>query len=186
MNHEISSALLRTIPFLVVICVVAILSKRKKINIEDLGVRKPLSIKLYLIWIVGFLIYALLTEFSLYSINILEITKWNHSFYPSIILILGAVILAPIAEELLFRGFILNALIKKRMSIHWAILIQACFFVLLHNFSYDNNLTSNIGKAQSLVDAILFGYARVYTRSIFTPITMHISGNLIATIERFI
>jgi len=186
MNHEISSAFLRTIPFLIVICVVAILMKRKKIRTEDLDIRKPFSSRFYLIWTVGFLLYTLLTEFVLYSFNILEVSKWEHSFLPSVILILGAILLAPIAEELIFRGLILNVLIKKKINIHWAILIQACFFVLLHNFTYENSQSSNIGIVQSLIDATLFGYARVYTKSIFTSITMHMSGNLIAIVERFI
>lgn len=186
MNHEISAAFFRTIPFLIIICVVAILTKRKKIKTEDLDIRKPFSTKSYLIWTVGFLLYTLLTEFVLHAFNILEVSKWQHSFLPSVILIFGAILLAPIAEELIFRGLILNVLIKKKINIHWAILIQACFFVLLHNFTYENNLSSNIGIVQSLIDATLFGYARVYTKSIYTSITMHISGNLIAILERFI
>ena len=186
MNHEITAAFFRTIPFLIVICVVAILTKRKKIKTEDLDIRKPFSTRSYLIWTVGFLLYAILTEFVLHKFNILEVSKWEHSFLPSVILIFGAILLAPIAEELIFRGLILNVLIKKRININWAIFIQACFFVLLHNFTYENNLSSNIGIVQSLIDAILFGYARVYTKSIFTSITMHMSGNLIAILERFI
>jgi membrane protease YdiL (CAAX protease family) len=102
------------------------------------------------------------------------------------ILIPGAIILAPIAEELLFRGFILNLLIKKKINNHLAILMQSCFFVLLHNFTYQNTLSSNIGIAQSLIDAMLFGYARQYTKSLYTPITMHITGNVIAIIETFV
>ncbi len=181
-----SSAVFRTLPFLIVICVVAILTKRKKISTEDLDIRKPFSTKSYLIWTGGFLLYTLLTEFVLGSFNNLEVSKWEHSFLPSVILIFGAILLAPIAEELIFRGLILNVLIKKKINIHWAILIQACFFVLLHNFTYQNSLSSKVGIVQSLIDATLFGYARIYTKSIFTSITMHISGNLIAVLERFL
>ena len=186
MNHEIRMALVRTLPFLVVIIIIAILIKRQKIKSQHLDIRKPKSLKSYLVWTIGFLAYVLLTEFSLSSFNVLEVNKWNHFFTPSIILIFGAIILAPIAEELLFRGLILNILLKKKINIHWAILIQACFFVVLHNFTYENTLSSNIGIVQSLVDAMLFGYARVYTKSIYTPITMHITGNTIAILERFI
>jgi len=58
--------------------------------------------------------------------------------------------------------------------------------VLLHNFTYENTMASNIGIVQSALDAVLFGYARLYTRSLVTPITMHLSGNAIAIAERFI
>ena len=138
-----------------------------------------------MLWTIGFLIFILLTEFIFYKLGILEIDKWNHPLYPSIIRIIGSVILAPIVEELIFRGLILNALSKRNVNLHFAIFIQAVIFVLLHNFTYENSLSSNIGIVQSLIDASLFGYARYHTKSIFTPITMHVTGNFIATIERF-
>lgn len=186
MNTEIRSALLRTLPFLIVICIVMIMAKRKKIQPEALYIKKPVSTKHFLIWTIGFLFFVLLIEIVLYSFNMLEIKKWNHSLVTSIILISGAIIFAPVAEELLFRGFILNTLINKKVKENYAILIQAIFFVLLHNFTFQNTLSSNIGIAQSLIDAILFGYARQYTKSLYTPITMHITGNAMAIIERFI
>ena len=186
MHDELRSAVLRTLPFLVVILVVAILIGRRKIRSQDIDLKKPDHLGSYLLWTVGFLVYALLIEFLLYARGILEISPWEHSLTPSILLIFGAVVLAPIAEELLFRGLILNVLIKKIGNKHIAILVQALFFVLLHNFTYENTLSSNIGIVQSALDAVLFAYARQYTRSIFTPITMHMSGNAIAILERFI
>ena len=134
MNDEMRLAILRTLPFLIVICVIAILIKRKKIKPQELDLVKPFSVKHYLLWTLGFLTFTLLTEFFLSYFGILEVSKWKHSFSPSVILITGAVILAPIAEELLFRGLVLNAL-KKKVSIHLSIFIQAIFFVLLHNFT---------------------------------------------------
>ena len=116
---------------------------------------------------------------------LLEITPWNHPLFASIIRIAGAVILAPIAEEFIFRGLFLNMLIKRKLNLHLAIFMQAVVFVLLHNFTYQNSLSSNIGIVQSLADAMLFGYAKYYTKSIFTPMAMHITGNAIATLERF-
>ena len=178
--------MLRTLPFLVVIVVLAVLIGRRKIRSLDIDLKKPDHVGDYLLWTVGFLAYALLVEFLLDAWGILQVSKWEHSLTPSIILIVGAVVMAPIAEELLFRGLILNVLIKRIGNPHVAILVQALFFVLLHNFTYENTLSSNIGIAQSSLDAVLFAYARQYTRSIYTPITMHMSGNVIAILERFI
>ena len=186
MFEELRSALLRTLPFLIVICVVLIGIKRKKINPQDIDLKDSFRIRPFLFWTVGFLLYTLLTELTLNCFGLLSVNSWNHSLYPSLILIGGAVILAPIAEEFMFRGFVLNAMTKKKVNVHLAIFIQAVFFVLLHNFTYENTLSSNIGIAQSLIDATLFGYARKYTKSLYTPIAMHMSGNLIAVLERFI
>ncbi len=185
MNEELKSSLIRVLPFAIIIIALFIATKKKKIQIEDLGIKKPNSTSHFLFWAFGFLAFVLLIEFTLYKFGILEIDQWNHPLFPSIIRILGAVILAPVAEELIFRGLLLGKLIKK-VNIHLAIFIQACFFVLLHNFTYENTLSSNIGIVQTLIDATLFGYARHYTKSIYTPITMHITGNCIATLERFV
>lgn len=185
MNPEIKSALIRVIPFLIILVALFIANKRKKVAITDLGLKKP-NANHFFVWVIGYLFFVLLIEFLLYRFGILEINQWNHPLYPSIIRILGAVILAPMAEELIFRGLILTKLTKRKVNIHLAILIQACFFVLLHNFTYQNTMSSNIGIGQALIDASLFGYARHYTKSIYTPIAMHITGNFIATFERFL
>ncbi|MDQ0595203.1 membrane protease YdiL (CAAX protease family) [Chryseobacterium ginsenosidimutans] len=186
MNQEIKSSLIRVLPFLIILIVLLIATKKKKIEVEELYLRKPNSIVNFLFWAMGFFLFVLCIEFALSHFGILDVNKWNHPFLPSVIRIFGAVILAPIAEELVFRGLILSKLINRKLNIHLAVFIQACVFVLLHNFTYENTLSSNIGIAQSFVDASLFGYARLYTRSIYTSIAMHITGNFIATIERFI
>lgn len=128
MNHEIKLAVIRVFPFLIVIIIVFILSKRKKINTQDLNLHKPKSLQLFLLWSLGFLIYIVITEVTISYFSLLEVSKWNHSFNASLILIFGTVILAPIAEEILFRGLLLNQLINKKINLHLAIFIQACFF----------------------------------------------------------
>ena len=186
MNEEIRSALLRTLPFLVVIVVLAIMIGRRRVKPEEIDLKEPDHWATYFLWTVGFLAYTLGVEWVLNAGGLLEVSPWDHPFTPSLILVFGAVVLAPIAEELMFRGLILNVLIKRIGNVHVAIGLQALLFVLLHNFTYENTMASNIGIVQSGMDAVLFGYARLYTRSLFTPITMHLSGNAIAISERFI
>lgn len=186
MNQDLQLAIIRVLPFLVILFILRIATKKKKIDVADFHLKRPDSNKNFLFWIVAFFVFILLVECSLYKLGILEIDKWKHSFFPSIIRICGAVVLAPLAEELIFRGLILTKLIRKDVNVHLAILIQSCFFVLLHSFTYQNSLSSNIGIAQSYVDASLFAYARLHTKSIYTPIAMHVTGNMIATVERFI
>ena len=186
MNPEIKSALLRVFPFLIALIFLVIAIHRNKISKSEIDLHKPASSKTYLLWITGFLIFIVGSEFALYQFKILEINPWNHTLIPSIIRIAGALVFAPIVEELIFRGVLLNFLKKIKLNIHMAIFSQAVIFVLLHNFAYDNTLSSHIGIIQSLTDAILYGYSRHLTKSIYTPITMHMLGNLVATAERFI
>lgn len=186
MNKEIVSALIRILPFVVIVLVISIRIKLGKASTQELNINRPKSTGKFFLWTLSFLAFIFLTEFTLSQFGLLEITAWKASFFPSIIRILGAVILAPIAEELVFRGVILNLLTKRNLNLHLAIFIQAAFFVALHNFAYENTMGSNIGIVQSLIDATLFAYARYQTQSIYTPISMHMTGNLIATLERFI
>ena len=115
----------------------------------------------------------------------MEIDRWNYPFLPSLIRIIGAVILAPVVEEVIFRGVLLSKLHEK-LNLHTAIAIQAVLFVLAHSFTYQNTLSSNLATAQTLMDGLLYGYARRHTRSLYTPMTMHMIGNFAATAERFL
>jgi membrane protease YdiL (CAAX protease family) len=185
MNTEIKSSLIRVLPFMVILMILLLAFKKGKITANNLGINKPACIKHFFYWVIGFFVFVLLVELGLYMMWLLEITPWRHPLFPSIIRIAGAVILAPIAEEFIFRGLLLSMLTKRKINLHVAIIIQAVVFVLLHNFTYQNSLSSNIGIVQSLADAMLFGYAKQYTKSIATPIAMHITGNAFATLERF-
>lgn len=186
MNEEIKAAIIRVLPFVVLLTVFSIRVRQKKFNTAELGLQKPVSL-IRSVWCwSAFLLFILASEFTLYHLGLLEADKWNHTLLPSVIRITGAVILAPIAEEILFRGILLNKLMQWKGNMHVAIFVQAVLFVMVHSFTYENTLSSNIGIAQTFIDAAIYGYARFYTQSIYTPMAMHSTGNLIATLERFI
>ena len=81
-----------------------------------------------------------------------------------VLLMLTAVITAPLAEELLFRGILLPVLLK-----HWgtvvAILLSSALFAVLHG-----NLTAFL-PLMAAATAFAAGYAA--TGSIWTPVLMH-------------
>jgi membrane protease YdiL (CAAX protease family) len=186
MNNEIKNAIIRVAPFLIVILALRIAVARKRVTTDDLAFQAPISYTKLFTWWALFLLYMLITELTLYKNGILEVNPWHHNLLSSIIRISGMVVLAPVAEELLFRGVFISRLLKWKLNLHAAIFIQAFVFVLVHSFTYENTLSSNIGIAQTFIDAALFGYARFNTKSIFTPMLMHATGNLIAVIEQFI
>jgi len=186
MNPEIRQALLRVLPFVAVLFFMAIAIKRGKIKTNEIGLSRPDSWIQFLFWGLGFLLFVIALEVLFYQLGILEIAPWKNGFFASVIRITGAVILAPIAEEIMFRGVLLHVLHKKISNLHIAIFLQAVLFVLLHNFAYENTVATNIGIVQALVDASLFGYARHYTKSLYTPMLMHALGNFVAVFERII
>ena len=184
--NEILKVLIRILPFLVILLVIKIRLKQKKITTAELDLQEPNSIKKYFIWCVSFLLFCLITEYVLSLNGMLEVGKRSFNLIPSVLKIIGMVLIAPIAEELIYRGLFLNKLISLKINKHAAIFIIALIFVGVHSFTFENTLSSKIGIAQTFIDASLFSYARLSTKSIYTPITMHIMGNLIATLEIFL
>ena len=186
MDPELKSVLFRVVPFLLIIFFLSLAIYRGKLSREDLYLKKPVSKTAFVLWIFLFLLYILITEYGLYHFGLLEVSEWNGDLLPSVLKIIGIVILAPVAEELVFRAVLIYWLRKLKMNIHLAILLQAVLFLLLHSFGFENSLAENIFIFQVFTDALLYGYAMYFTRSLYTPILMHASGNSIAVLEQFI
>jgi membrane protease YdiL (CAAX protease family) len=89
---------------------------------------------------------------------------------PLLILAMGifAVVLAPIVEELVFRGMLLP-LLSRRLGLAAGIVISSLLFALLH------------GHLQTMfplmVVAIFFSFGYIFGKSIWVPIIMHASFN---------
>lgn len=183
MGGGLAAALIRVAPFVVLLGVIAIRVRQGRISTSDLSWQRPQSLSVAAVWWLGFVAFACAVEVFLYSCGILELGGFKHDGMSAAIRILGMIALAPICEELLFRGLLLNWLTRKVSSFHVAAIAQAAAFVALHNFAYEGSLQSVIGIVQSFFDAMLFAYARRHTGSLFVPIAMHASGNAIAVFE---
>ncbi|WP_294186814.1 type II CAAX endopeptidase family protein [uncultured Clostridium sp.] len=94
-----------------------------------------------------------------------------------IISIIAVGIVAPFAEEFLFRGVIYNTLSKK-ISIKWTIIIQAILFGVFHF-----NLVQG---AYATLLGLVFGYITYKTKSLWPAIIVHMVNNLIATIAPYV
>jgi membrane protease YdiL (CAAX protease family) len=84
------------------------------------------------------------------------------------IIVFSAVIVAPVAEEILYRGVLLSVMVRHIRP--WkAVLLSSLFFGLLHG---------NLMATPALTLAgILFSCGYLQTRSLVTPITMHVVFN---------
>ena len=87
----------------------------------------------------------------------------------SLLLILMTVVLAPIAEELLFRGFLLPRLLIQKGPV-WAVGVTAVVFALLHP-------QYGLYMPIVLVYGVVLGWARVRTGRLVTPILLHMTVN---------
>ena len=180
------NAVIRVAPFVVILAVIGFRIRRGSIQPAEIGWQRPLSFMTAAGWWLLFVVIAAAWELLLYFNGALELGGFKHSGLDAALRIVGMILLAPFAEELLFRGLLLNFLTRKLKNPHLAIVTQAAFFVALHAFAYAGTFAANVGIAQSFVDACLFAYARRNTGSIFTPIAMHMTGNAIAVIEMLV
>jgi uncharacterized protein len=94
------------------------------------------------------------------------------SFMSLLVFSLIAIFLAPITEEIVFRGFAFKGLWHSVGPI-WTVLLTGFIFSLVHRHR------NFIAHALIFVVAILLGIARIRTRSLYVPIAMHMICNLI-------
>ncbi len=92
--------------------------------------------------------------------------------------IIGVVVLAPIAEELLFRGILLRSFMR-RTSAGWAVMISALVFALVH-VAGDPGTYYYLPAFMAL--GLVSGYRAVRTGSLSQSISLHIGFNLLASL----
>lgn len=85
----------------------------------------------------------------------------------------GAIIGAPIVEELVFRGFIFTA-VRARWGFGWALGLTSVLFAAMH---FD---PTGVYALLVLPSAFLLGWLREKTGGIYAPILVHMTFNAIA------
>jgi uncharacterized protein len=90
---------------------------------------------------------------------------------------LAIVVIAPLSEEAVFRGFLFKGIEHSRLGVAGAVLIGSLGWTALH-VQYD---ACSIGSI--FVFGIALGVARYRTGSIYIPTMMHMAWNLVATIQ---
>jgi len=130
----------------------------------------------YFLVLLGFIAY-----------NVIGVFVLNANFTVSpdfrISSLVGAVLFVGITEEAVFRGFFLNALLKK-MKTWYAVLLTALLFLLIHFpiWIYKGILLSTFlsgGFLLVVVLSIIFSWTFIKSRNIFVPIILHMSWNLL-------
>lgn len=88
------------------------------------------------------------------------------------VLIVG--VLAGVSEELFFRGALQRVLQTRPMSVHLAIWLAAAFFSLMH--------AQPVGFIPRMLLGAFFGYAAVWSGSLWTAVILHVVNNTVAII----
>jgi len=103
--------------------------------------------------------------------------------YPTVssmwFLVFSVIFMAPLVEEVVFRGFLLKGFSNSFMGVWGAVILTSALWAMIHlqyEFAY---------VAVIFVVGLVFGYARIQTNSIFVPMTMHFFMNLVASLGLF-
>lgn len=91
--------------------------------------------------------------------------------------ILFMALLPAIAEELFFRGFLMNVFNGIFRNMHVAILLSALAFSIIH--------MQFLKAIPMFFLAVIFGYAVYWTGSIFTSIIAHFLNNTLAVVQLY-
>ena len=113
------------------------------------------------------------------SINTDMGTDWESSSIDIALLFLSVAIVTPIVEELMFRGYILDAINRKHSD--WtAIIWSSILFGLLHFWggAFYIGLT--------LIGGLIYGWIRVRTGSLLPSIAGHIMWNMLALVVTYL
>jgi len=173
--------------------------RRKKISWQSLGIIPPRNFLLYALvgsglalavlplrFVVGALglwienlLYGDITSITLRE-NILSVGY--DTWYGIVIMVIGVGILAPIAEELFFRGLLYDWF-RQKTGVVWGIVISSLLFGLAH---YDSLAVVGSSFVMGLVMAAAFEK----TRSLWITIFMHVATNsgavlMMAVLMRF-
>jgi membrane protease YdiL (CAAX protease family) len=177
--YGLSLALVIGVPWLV---------KKARTTKEDLGLHRPPSL-MDVVWVpVGAISYliltALVTAFAMAFLTFVNYEQVQDTGFTNItsqseyiLAFIMLVIVAPIAEEILFRGYLLGKL-RKHAPLWVAIFITSLLFAIVH-FAW------NVGLdvfALSIVLCLL----RVVSKSLWPSITLHMLKNGIAYYFLFI
>jgi uncharacterized protein len=180
MTPEWRSTLLQCMaPFVALVAAFAVRRFRHLSWQADVGVRWP-RLGSTLGWVGGFIALIVVTELASRALGLADVESWHGKYDTGIMIVRGLVIVlvAPLAEELMFLGLLYSVLSKTRLGPAGAVAVVAVAFAILH-FQYAGLLMLFV-----LLDAVYYGAARVATGSVLVPIVCHMIGNAYAVYQR--
>lgn len=88
---------------------------------------------------------------------------------------LAFVFLGPVIEELVFRGYLFQALRHSRLGLWGTLILTSVLFTAIHGYQYPW-----ITLLHVFAFSLLLGMARKKTGSLYVPIALHMLNNAVA------
>jgi len=180
MTPVLRDSLLRlALPTVAIEIMLAVATVRKFSLSEDLGIRLPTFAQASL-WTLIFCGLLISEELIGKAAGLQEPEPWGPQYSAAVkaVRAIAMVTVAPISEELLFRGLLFNAISKTALRRPGAVIITAIAFATLH---YQYTLAELLFV---LADGFFYGVARYVTGSTILTMLLHMLGNSYAAYER--
>ncbi len=132
-------------------------------------------------WCAVLLLFVVATDLTLYLLHGRVVPVFMEKVYATAhfppLLWFAFVVVAPVTEELFFRGFMFKGIRHSSVGPAGAVVLTSLAWALMHA-QYDV-----YGIAIIFLGGLLLGYARLRSGSLYVPIAMHILQNIVATLE---
>jgi membrane protease YdiL (CAAX protease family) len=132
-------------------------------------------------WLGTLVLYVLAWEFLASFFGREQIPGFMRSAYTSAsfipLLWIAIIFVAPLFEELFFRGFLFAGIAASRLGATGAVILTAGLWAGLH-MQYDLYDMTSV-----FLLGLLFGMARLRSGSLWPSLSMHMLANLVATVE---
>ena len=156
--------------------------RRRGLSWAAVGFRRPTKRMWHLLWqMPSALIAAVVTNVVVLTLvgradqvadsDAFEEVALEVGSFAVIAIFLGAVLAAPLWEEVIFRG-VLFAALRERMALVWVFLITAGVFALIH--------VAPLALPYQFVMGIALALLRVFHDNLWAPIIMHAVNNFLA------
>jgi len=163
------------------LAIFVIVKLKRGATLEDsLALRVP-EPRVLLRWLLFLVAFAVLSDALTWLLGKPIIPEFMERVYRSAdnkgALWIALVLAGPLFEEVFFRGFMITGLASSRLGSSGAVLASALVWASIHG-QHDG-----YGIVTIFALGILLGAARVKTNSLVVPLAMHMTANLIATLE---
>ena len=175
-SSELHDTLVRVGPFAVGLAVVALVARVRPQARERLA-WKPVAPGTMVRWLLLWALWLAAGELVSWALGRPEAPEFTDHGLALAIRVFGIVVLAPLLEELVFRGLLFQLLLG-RIGPAPTVIGTALVFALAHG-QY-----RGLDLAQVLVDGLVLGLARLRTGSTRVPFWMHALGNALAAFQR--
>ncbi len=180
----LSTAILATAPFtigLVILFAKIRPAAGRSITLREYLCLKKVGWKEISMWLLVVILCAGISDTLTYFLGRSVVTKFMLDSYTTAYFVpflwVALIVVAPIVEEVFFRGFMFKGIEHSVLGPAGAVTITALLWSALH-VQYDA-----YGIISLFIVGIILGIARFKSRSIYPTIFMHMLQNLIATVE---